>query len=114
VKGEPVIGDLLIGWADLQASLPRYEEAEEYFEGTVDEVFTSERIRQAIAETGERYRFNLVKTPVQVMCDRVELTSVTAPGNDQANRLIEQVWDANDMDVHFPDLLKKTFTSMTS
>lgn len=104
-----MIRDLLSGWAEMQAALPAYEAAEEYFDGEVGEVFASQRVRTLIESTGENYRFNLAKTPVKVMADRVELIGVTAPGNEAASRLIEQMWDANDMDVHYPHLILKTF-----
>lgn len=104
-----MINDLLTGWVSLETALPGYERAEEYFEGRVDEVFTSPAVQALIASTGARYRFNLAKTPVQVMADRVELAAVTAPDNATANERIEMIWDANDMDVHMPDLVLKTF-----
>ncbi|GAA3230750.1 hypothetical protein GCM10017691_23990 [Pseudonocardia petroleophila] len=105
-----MIDDLLHGWAELQDAAPDYAEAERYFSGEVAEFFASPRIRQAVAATGDRYRFNLAKTPVHVMADRVELSSVTAPDDNQSSAVIEQVWDANDLDVHYPDLFLKAFT----
>jgi hypothetical protein len=104
-----MITDLIAGWAALEAALPRYQEAEDYFDGCVDEVFASPRVRMLLASTGERYRFNLAKTAVQVMADRVELSAVTAPDNPTASARIEEIWDANDLDVHYPDLIKKVF-----
>lgn len=104
-----MIDDLIEGWKEMQAALPDYLKAEAYFEGTVPEVFASAAARRAIEETGADYRFNLAKTPVQVMVDRVELVAVTAPENDAASAVIEDVWDANGMDVHTPDLFTKAF-----
>lgn len=105
-----MIDDLLAGWAELEASHDQYEEAEAYYEGKTEEWFSSARIRQAVAATGARYRFNLAKTPVNVMADRVELSAVTVPDDGTASQLIEAVWDANDLDVHYPDLFQKMFT----
>lgn len=92
----------------MEKALPEYEKAEAYFEGCVEEVFPSERIRQLVAGTG-RYRFNLVKTAVTVLAQRVELVAVTAPAEQAATDVISEVWDANDMDVHYPELFLRTF-----
>lgn len=104
-----MIEDLLNGWAELEEAASGYEEAEQYYDGRVEEFFSSTRIRQAVAATGARYRFNVAKTPVNVVADRVELSAVTVPDDTTSSALIEQVWDANDMDVHYPDLFKKVF-----
>jgi hypothetical protein len=104
-----VIDDLIDGWRDMDAALPDYEEAEAYFEGTVPEVFASTVARQAIEATGQRYRFNLAKTPVTVRVDRVELAAVTVPDDEFASAVIEDVWDANGMAVHYPDLFRQVF-----
>lgn len=104
-----MIDDLIAGWTALTDAAPGYEEAERYYFGQVPEWFASARISNLIANTGERYRFNLAKTPVNVMHDRVELTSVSVPGDETRSKLIELIWDANDMDVHYPDLFLKMF-----
>ena len=104
-----MIEDLIDGWADMEAALADYLEAEAYFEGRVPEVFASVRVRQQLEETGARYRFNLAKTPVCVRRDRVEIAAISVPGNDQANAVIEDVWDGNDMAVHYPDLFLLAF-----
>lgn len=96
--------DLVAGWREMDAALPDYEEARAYFEGTVAEVFASVIARQVIAGTGDRYRFNLAKTPVEVRADRIRLAAVTVPDNEPASAAIEDVWDANDMAVAYPDL----------
>lgn len=93
----------------MEKALPDYEKAQAYFEGNIDEFFPSTRIRQLIATTGDRYRFNLVKTAVTVLANRVELVAVTAPDQTSADSVITDVWDANDMDVHYPDLFMRTF-----
>lgn len=104
-----MIDDLLDGWREMQDALDGYEEARAYFEGTVPEVFASAIARKAIAETGDRYRFNLAKTPVKVRKDRTKIAAVTVPDDDKASEVIEDVWDANGMAVAYPDLFLKTF-----
>ena len=101
--------DLLSAWAELEAACPDYDEAEAFFEGEVEEVFASYQWRQAIAKTGDGYRFNLAKTPVTVMADRTEIGKVYVPGDEAATAAIEDIWDANDLDVHYALLLTKCF-----
>lgn len=103
-----MIEDLLRGWAAMEAALPDYEAAQRYYTGKIDEVFASERIRQQLAETGRRYRFNLAKIPVEQLADRIELVAVTAPDQTTINEEIEAIWQANDLDVHYADLVLKT------
>lgn len=103
------LADLTDGWREMELALPGYMEAEDYFDGTVDEVFASSIARQKIEETGARYRFNLAKTPVCVRRDRVEIAAVTVPDDESASGVVEDVWDANDMAVHYPDLFLMTF-----
>ena len=102
------LSDLTAGWKELSAALPGYLEAERYFKGTVDEVFTSPKIQALIASTGARYRFNLIKTAVTVLASRIELLSVHAVDDEAATELIRRVWTANDWDIHFPDLVRRT------
>ncbi|MCX4504573.1 phage portal protein [Streptomyces anulatus] len=104
-----MIDDLVYGWTEMDNALPDYERAEAYYKGDIDEVFASPRIRQLISATGERYRFNLAKTPVNVLVNRVELVAVTAPDEPGANEVIEEIWDANGLEVHYPELIKRTF-----
>lgn len=104
------LADLLSAWAELEAACPDYDEAEDFFEGEVPEVFASDRWREAIAKTGDAYRFNFAKTPVTVMADRVELSKVYVPGDEAATAAIEDIWDANDLDVHYAHLLTRCFT----
>ncbi len=101
--------ELLLGWADLQAALPAYEEAEEQYAGQVDEIFASAKIKRELAATGEAYRFNLIKTPVDVRATRCELSAVKVPDNEAATERVGEVWDANDMAIYYPGLIKDTF-----
>lgn len=101
--------DLLSAWAELEDACPAYDVAEDFFQGEVDEVFASDQWRQAIAKTGDGYRFNFAKTPVTVMADRVEISKVYVPGDETSTNAIQDIWDANDLDVHYALLLTKCF-----
>ena len=102
--------ELLHGWKELQAALPDYEEAEKYASGKAEEVFHNPRLRAALAASGERYRFNLAKTPIEVLANKLDLVAVTDPSSTKITDLITAAWDANDMDVHMPDVITKALT----
>lgn len=104
-----MIKDLLHGWAELEAAYPGYAEAETYYVGNPDEVFADARVAALVAKSGERYRFNFAKTPVNVLASRVSLAALTVPGSEEVTAELDAVLDANDMDVHFPDTFLKTF-----
>jgi hypothetical protein len=104
-----VIQDLLTGWAELNAAYPGYAEAELYYDGNPEEVFSDPRIRDLVARSGERYRFNFAKTPVNVRASRLNLAAITVPGSEAVTAELDSVLEANDMDVHFPDTFLRTF-----
>ena len=100
--------DLVAAWEDLAAAYPGYMLAERMYDGNVDEVFSTPAARRAIADTGLEYRFNLIALPVDKLADRVELRAVTSQ-NETATERIAQAWKANDLDVQYPHLIRKSF-----
>jgi hypothetical protein len=104
------VSDLLKGWADTEAALPDYLEAEKYANGEVDEIFASATIRDKLAETGDGYRFNLIRTAITARLDRCEIDMIKVPDNEAATDVVTEIWDANEMAIHYPGLLTKTFT----
>jgi hypothetical protein len=47
---------------------------------------------------------------VRSRVDRCKINTIKAPTDDRATTLIDQAWQANDMDVWYPELIWKTFT----
>lgn len=54
-----------------------YVEAEAYYEGTKPEEFSHPRIARALRNTKDKYKINFAKTPVNVVADRLRVSSVT-------------------------------------
>lgn len=103
------IGDLLEAWADLETATPDYVEAEAYATGQVDEVFASSgKVAEALARASRHYRFPLIAKAITSRVNRCKLTAVKGE-SDQITERITTVWDANDMDVWYPELFWKTF-----
>lgn len=100
----PYTSDLEAAMAELAAAQPGYGTAEEYFEGTRGEYFASIRLRRAMARTGSGFRINFAKVPVRAVADRLELSSITTD-NDDANTVLQDLWEDNQLDLEFPNLL---------
>lgn len=103
------IADVLYGWDAVERALPDYLEAERYYTGDVDEWFSTPKIKAMVASTGIRHRFNLASIPVTSLADRVELLGVVAPDSEETTKAVEEIWAANNLDIHYPDLITKTF-----
>lgn len=54
-----------------------YVEAEAYYDGTKAEQFSHPRIARALRNTANKYKINFAKTPVNVVADRLAISSVT-------------------------------------
>lgn len=102
--------DLLDGLAELSAAEPGYRKAAKYYEGDIDEVmYRTSRVARKLAGTGERYKINFAKTPVNVVSDRMEIAAVTVPGKPEAtSRLQTEVWDANQLTLETPDINRQS------
>jgi hypothetical protein len=105
-QGGPPESDLQAALDELAASYPGYQTAEEYFEGTYGEFFASIRVRRAMARTGANFRLNFARCPVRAVADRLEISAITSD-NDEANRVIQDVWEDNDLDIEAPDIHEK-------
>ena len=100
--------DLLEAWKLLDEDTDRLTEAMAYYRGTVAERFANERIRNLVAQGGQRYRFNLAAKPVSVMAKRCRINSVVSD-NDAVSRRIEEIREANQAVLHEPHIIRRTF-----
>ncbi|KND38473.1 phage portal protein [Streptomyces acidiscabies] len=90
--------DLIHAVTEIREAFDDYQIAEDYFEGNVPEIFCNPKIRKLIQKTGEEYRFNFAKTPVNAVANRLVINAVTVRGNAaQTHVLQEQVWDPNSL-----------------
>lgn len=104
------MSDLMDGIAALAQAEPEYRKAANYYAGNVDEViYRTSRVARKLASTGERYRINFAKTPVDVVAARMEIAAVTVPGDEAATKVLQtQVWDANQLTLETPDWTRQT------
>lgn len=99
--------DLMEGLQALANSLPDYHRAEMYYEATNPEFFASIRLRRALERTGITFRFNLAKTPVDVMSDRLEINAVTVQDDDEADQILQKIWERNLMDLESTNIHRR-------
>lgn len=102
------------GLSDLQNALdaldeadPAYREAEEFYEGRVPEVFASIRLRRALAATGDPYKLNFAKKPVDAVTERLTIASVTVPDNAPANTALQELWRVNRLQITHKNMIRR-------
>lgn len=98
--------DLMYGIEELGEHRPSYDKAEAYYTGNVPEVFSSLRLRRALAIHGVDFDLNFAKTPVDAVTDRLEIAAITAE-DPAATAAISQIWQDNQLDLEMPDVFRR-------
>lgn len=98
--------DLMHGVAELRATRAAYDQAEVYYDGKVPEVFTSVRLRRALAAHNIDFNLNFAKTPVNAVTNRLKIASVTSP-DDATNTLISKIWQDNQLNLEMKNLFRR-------
>ncbi|MET7769906.1 phage portal protein [Nocardia sp. NPDC005366] len=88
-------------------SRDEYLKAESYYNGTVEEIFASPKIRKALEASGDSDRINYAATPVNAVANRLEVTGVTTL-SDQAGAVIDRTWETNNLELELTQLFVKT------
>jgi hypothetical protein len=99
-----IVRDSLIA---IRADLALYRENQSYYDGTREEVFTSERIRHDIQATGQSYRINFAATAVDVPAERLEVSGIIAP-EESTRDYLNEFWADNQLDVELQDAFTMT------
>lgn len=98
--------DLMLGIEELKEARPGYDQAALYYDGKVPEVFSSTRIRRALAAHHIDFDLNFAKTPVDAVTDRLEIAGITG-ANDEQTDLISKIWQDNQLDLEMPDVFRR-------
>lgn len=99
--------DLMRGIEALGASRHGYDKAAAYFQGTVQEIFSSARLRHILASKDVDFRINFARTPVTAVARRLKITAVSSPDPAQ-DEALAGLWKANQLAIEAPDLHTKT------
>lgn len=91
--------DLMRAVHEIRENAPAYRLAEAFYLGTVEEAFCSEAVRRALHGAAEGdFDINLARRPVDAVLDRLGITAVQVPKNEEATRrLVDEVWMPNRM-----------------
>lgn len=110
--------DLRCGYWELVEARPAYERAAAFYEGTVDEVYSSPKVTRLLAKFGldSIESFNFAHIPVDAVANKLTLHSVNADEegneagdvtqNESVNSVIEDLWDYNELDQELPNIFR--------
>lgn len=99
--------DLMEGMRSLDEAAPLYEERWRYFAGDLPERFASDRLKNLISRTGRDYRLRLARVPVVALANRLGINAITSSLGDAVNSRIEDIRQANDMEIQEPFLTER-------
>lgn len=121
--------DLDRGLKEMVESLDKYEVAEDYFEGSVQEKFTTKDLQRMLVGSQTEFNINLTRRVVTAVSDRLEISAITAKtvgdegentdaqgdlavgaesfDEDMTKILNRDVWHANELDIEAPEVHQK-------
>jgi hypothetical protein len=110
--------DLRCGYWELVAARPAYERAAAFYEGTVDEVYSSPKVTRLLAKFGldAIESFNFAHIPVDAVANKLRLNNVNADKegnedgefteNQDVNTVIDDLWEYNELAEELPIIFK--------
>lgn len=116
----PSTNDLRNGYFELVAARPAYERAAAFYEGTVEEVYSSPKVSRILAKFGldSIESMNFAHIPVDAVANKLRLNTVNADKldnkqgvieeNAKVNEVIEDLWDYNELAEELPILFRNT------
>lgn len=105
---------LVYGLKELDAESGSYRLAMAYYLGQVGEHFASNVTRRRVGTSGDAYRVNAARCPIDALVDRLTLSAVTAvrvdgtPYPEAQTALTARVWTPNQLDRQIPLLIRDT------
>lgn len=114
------VADLRCGYWELVESRPAYERAAAFYEGTVDEVYSSPKVTKLLAKFGldAIESFNFAHIPVDAVANKLLLHSINGDRdgneegvvekNEEVNGVIEDLWEYNELEEELPNIFRDT------
>ncbi|MEE4587052.1 MULTISPECIES: phage portal protein [Streptomyces violaceusniger group] len=97
--------DLTLAVNEILDRRSEYQTAQEYYEGTAEEVYTTAAIKRALRKTVNRFRLNFAATPVDTVNNRLEIASVSAI-SEEAGSYLDKVWASNELTLEVGEIHK--------
>ncbi|MDH6449428.1 MULTISPECIES: phage portal protein [unclassified Streptomyces] len=99
--------DLTLAVTEILDRRDDYLTAQEYYEGSVEEVFTTTQLKNAVKKNAGRFRLNFAATPVDTVNNRLEIASVSAI-SEEAGSYLDKVWASNELTLEVGEIHKRT------
>lgn len=96
---------LVTGLNALNHALPAYQESEDYYNGTVSEIFSTDVLRKVLGRSYNHFTLNYARQVVTSRLSRMEVSSISSE-DPTANGIIEEVWRRNALDQEIQDALE--------
>lgn len=101
--------DLLEGMGALDEVAEAYRRRWRYYAEDLPEQFATQKIKDLIEKSAEAYRFRLARIPVEALNNRVSIAGITSSSGDRVTRRIEEIRNANDMELQEGFLHERLF-----
>lgn len=86
-----------------------YKRRWRYYAEDLPEQFATQKIKDLIEKSAEAYRFRLARIPVEALNNRVSIAGITSSVGDRVTRRIEEIRNANDMELQEGFLHERLF-----
>lgn len=104
----PTIPAVTYALSELARVQSGYVEAGQFYDGTVPEVMTSRRLADLLGDTGQSFRINYARTPVDVLVERTMVQGITCKDAGQQAKC-EEVWADNELGLEAKDQHLKAY-----
>lgn len=92
-----IIADLGRGLSFIDAHADQYIKRRDFYDGTRKEVATSDEVAKLLARSRQPHTISLAHVPVDALVDKIELNSVKATGDAQADAFLAATFEAADL-----------------
>lgn len=91
------MSDLTRAVSEVKAALPKYRQAHGFYDGSVNEVFSSPLLARLIGSTARDFNINLARRVVDAVLDRLKIGSITVADDDTATAKLNEIFLDNKM-----------------
>lgn len=96
--------DISVAVRAIQDRQDFYDDAEKYYDGTVEEVFANPRMRRIFK--GGTFRLNFSRTVVDSVLNRLEVANIVGT-DDQSNAMINQIFEQNELAMEMDEVHRR-------
>lgn len=92
----------------LDTRLEAYDQADAYFRGVPEEVWSNPTLRRklGITDNDSAFKENYSAVPVKAMAARMNLSGFNVPGDDEASEFLSTLWTDSKMNLEFHGFLR--------